>query len=85
MMRDGIKQFMTYSERLDHLRDKSLEFECRQEYFAALRGLRQYIGACITEVGKVGGTTPEAICGYEPGKQWQGVDVVVLPGTPQAP
>lgn len=65
LMLIGIRQFMTYTEGFDGIRD-------RQEYFAALQVLREHLHRCISAIGRVSGIEPKFInqMSYDP--NWSG-------------
>lgn len=67
MMRQGIRQFLTYTERLSDLGDDPTpglpaDFRClpeaRQAYFDALELLRGHISRCLTQIAAIGGMEP---------------------------
>jgi hypothetical protein len=67
MMRQGIRQFLTYTERLSDLEDDLTagahrDFrrlpEARHAYFTALELLRGHLSRCLTQVAAVGGMPP---------------------------
>ncbi len=82
MMRDGIKQFMTYTERLDHASGGSWDGPRLRRpyrpYSEALSVLRRHLGSCIDEIAKLAGQKRvERISGYEPAEQWIDTDVTL--------
>lgn len=66
MMAEGLRQFLTYEQRLDGLHREPVvtthpEFrrapEAREAYFVALESLRGHLNRCTLEIAKIGDVT----------------------------
>jgi hypothetical protein len=59
-MAAGIRQFMTYEERLPQRRtsDEGRDWDTRDAYFAALEMLRGHLARCIDQIAKIADLPP---------------------------